>query len=521
MPLADDFSRQELGLLYEATAAIHTTRDLDEMLRLVLGLIRKALDIEGASLALHDPVQQEFYFMRTAEGSQDGGPTAISRMRFPDRSGVAAWVMKNRRTAVVPDADRDERIYRGLEAAERLQTRSLICVPLQTHRGFLGVFYALNKRNGAFTRREGRLLETLGASLAVAIENARLYGELTQHVAVLERDRRRLLSAVRDRYRFPGIVGGSPPMLQVFALLEKVLPTRATVLIQGETGTGKELIARVLHVNGPLKDRPFVAENCGALSETLLESELFGHVRGAYTGAVSDKKGLFELADGGTLFLDEIGEMSPTMQVKLLRVIQEGQVRPVGAARSLSVTVRLIASTNRDLEAEVRAGRFRQDLFYRINVFPIHLPPLRSRKSDIPLLTRHFLKKFSRQQGRPPARLTPAALELLDAYDWPGNVRELANELERALTLAGTDTEITSACLSARFLNGAPHLPLDGDPPPTLRETVERIERRMVRAALVKTGGNRSRAARLLGLTRQGLLNKLNRYGLGRPQDAG
>ena len=255
-----------------------------------------------------------------------------------------------------------------------------------------------------------------------------------------------------------------------------------------------------------------MAENCGALSENLLESELFGHVKGAFTGAVTDKKGLFEMADGGTVLLDEIGEMPVAMQVKLLRVLQEGQFRPVGASHYVKVNVRVIACTNRDLQAEMAKGNFREDLYYRVNVFPLTVPPLRERKEDIPLLTAHFLKEFAKKFKRSVPRLTPNTLDLLSNYDWPGNVRELQNEMERALTLAGSSKEISEQHLSAKFFGSTDRPCHSGSQNGTLQEVIERIEKQMVSEALEKAEGNRSHAATLLGITRQGLLNKIKRY---------
>jgi Nif-specific regulatory protein len=268
----------------------------------------------------------------------------------------------------------------------------------------------------------------------------------------------------------------------------------------------------VIHYNGPQKDKPFVAENCGGLSENLLESEIFGHVKGAFTGAIADKKGLFELANGGTVFLDEISDMPYAMQTKLLRVLQDGQIRPVGGSEYRRVEFRLISSTNRDLLQEVKTGKFREDLFYRIQVFPIVIPPLRERKEDIPLLAAHFLEEHAARLDRPVARLTPAALERLVQFDWPGNVRELQNEIERALTLAGDDGEITEVYLSERIKQFADYDGPSKAVPATIQEATARMERKMVEDALRKSGGNRSQAARILGLTRQGLLNKIRRY---------
>jgi Nif-specific regulatory protein len=301
-------------------------------------------------------------------------------------------------------------------------------------------------------------------------------------------------------------------MQRVFELLNKVIETPTSVLIQGETGTGKELLAKVIHYNSAMKDKPFIAENCGALSENLLESELFGHVKGAFTGAIADKKGLFEMADGGTVFLDEIVDMPHSMQTKLLRVLQEGQVRPVGGSHFREVNFRLITSSNRELLKEVEAGNFRDDLYYRVQVFPIKLPPLRQRKEDIPLLAAHFLEKYAEKLSQPVARLTPWALDLLVQFDWPGNVRELENEIERALTLAGGDREIQASYLSEKITGTVGKMDTNQMDGMSLRDAIERMELQMVTRALRDAIGNRSKAARMLGLTRQGLINKIARY---------
>ena len=317
---------------------------------------------------------------------------------------------------------------------------------------------------------------------------------------------------MREHFNVQGIIGSGAAMRNVFSLLEKVVNTETSVFIQGETGTGKELIAKVIHYNSSMKDKPFVAENCGALSENLLESELFGHVKGAFTGAITDKKGIFEMADGGTVFLDEIADMPYAMQIKLLRVLQEGQVRPVGGSQYRNVDFRLIASSNRDLQEEVQNGSFRNDLFYRIQVFPIVLPPLRDRKEDIPLLADHFLEKLSEKRKKSVSRLTPGALDLLMQYIWPGNVRELEHEIERAVTLAGEEPEISDSYLSEKIRGSIQQIPAKPEGHLSLQDATRQLERRMVTDALAKTRGNRSQAARLLGLTRQGLLNKIARY---------
>jgi Nif-specific regulatory protein len=474
--------------------------------------VRDVFQIEGTSIALHDPKRKELYFIRTVEEQSGSAPQKMDEMRFPDDYGVAGWVLREQQSVLISDVSEDRRFTKKLDLQRNLDTRSMICVPLKTRKGILGVLYAINKHAAEFSQKDLRLLEILAVTIAVSIENARLYGDVQQYASVLEKENFRLKTECQARFNVQGIIGSSAAMQRMFTLLDKVIDTDTAVLVQGETGTGKELLAKVIHYNGHLKDKPFVAENCGALSENLLESEIFGHVKGAFTGAIADKKGLFELANGGTVFLDEISDMPHSMQTKLLRVLQENQIRPVGGSRYQRVDFRLISSTNRDLLQEVKKGRFREDLFYRIQVFPIVIPPLRKRKEDIPLLVTHFLEEHAARLDRPVARLTPAALEILMQFDWPGNVRELQNEIERALTLAGDDTEITEEYLSERIKSLADYSGTADAAPATIKEATEQVERQMVVGALRQSGGNRSQAARILGLTRQGLLNKIRRY---------
>ena len=505
-------TNEDLDLFYEVSISIHSIGDPDKMLQNILLKIKAVFSVEGASIALHDAGNKEFYFIRTVEEQRSGAQMQMDKMRFPDDYGVAGWVLRKGRSVTILDVSQDERFFDGLDIQKDFSTRSMICVPLKTRKGVIGVLYALNKLEGEFTPKEAMLLEIISGTIAVAIENAKFYGEIKQYASSLEKENIRLKSEVQDRYNVQGIIGTSAPMRRVFDLLDRVAGTTTSVLIQGATGTGKELIAKVIHYNSPLKDKPFVAENCGALSENLLESELFGHVKGAFTGAIADKKGLFELAEGGTVFLDEIADMPPTMQIKLLRVLQEGQVRPVGGSRYLDVNFRLITSTNRNLLEEVNNGSFRDDLFYRIQVFPVVVPPLAERKEDIPILVTHFLEKLAEKFNRPVKRLTPRALEYLMQFNWPGNVRELENEIERALTLAGEDSEIKERYLSEKIIGPGEHATTADFAGLTLQQVTEQMERQMVARALHETGGNRSHAARKLGLTRQGLLNKIARY---------
>jgi two-component system response regulator HydG len=325
----------------------------------------------------------------------------------------------------------------------------------------------------------------------------------------LRRENENLRAQVRERFGLPGMIASSAEMAQVLDLVGRVAPTDATVLICGESGTGKEIIAKALHHASNRADGRFVAINCGALPETLLESEIFGHVKGAFTGAGANKKGLLEEAHGGTLFLDEIGEMTPGLQVKLLRALQSGEVRPVGSTQVITVDARVVAATNRDLEPMIRQGTFREDLFYRLNVIPIVLPPLRERREDIPLLAEHFLARFAQRQGRV-LRLSAGAMERLLRYAWPGNVRELENAMERTAILARDET-IEPSDLPPHVGSG---LALGPAPGLAAEQTLAEAERAHITQILERYGWNHSRAAEALGIGRTTLWRKLKEYGI-------
>ena len=297
----------------------------------------------------------------------------------------------------------------------------------------------------------------------------------------------------------------------VFRLVEKVAGTNTNILIEGESGTGKELIARAIHHNSPRSERPFVAINCGALPETLLESELFGHTKGAFTGAISNKPGLFRSAEGGTVLLDEVGEITPAMQVRLLRALQEHEVTPLGASTPVQFDARIICATNRDLEKEVTDGRFREDLFYRLNVIEIHLPPLRERREDIPLLVRSFITRTAREQERDEKLIKPEAMSALINYNWPGNVRELQNAIERAFTLSGDEIDLDSLPPRVRDAAAATGQTTMRDPD-GLRPTLEEIERRHIFETLSSVNQDKARAANILGIDLSTLYRKLKRY---------
>lgn len=348
---------------------------------------------------------------------------------------------------------------------------------------------------------------------ALARENRELSLALHEANERLQRENVYLRREVERRYSFEGIIGSSAAMQKVFEILEKVAATDATVLLTGETGTGKDLVARAIHYSGLRKHQPFIAQNCAALPDTLLESELFGHKRGAFTGAHADKKGLFELAHHGTIFMDEIGETKPSMQVRLLRVLQNGEVRPLGGSESIQVDVRIIAATNRDLRKEVRDGNFREDLYYRLRVVEIHLPALRERRADIPELAHHFLELANKKMGRKLRGFSNAAMQCLMEYRWRGNIRELENEIERIVALAGDADTVREDMLSEQIREEVSGTSSDAHLEPTslaLNQAVDQLKRHLIRDAIRQTG-SKSRAAERLGIPRQSLQKMMKR----------
>jgi two-component system response regulator PilR (NtrC family) len=338
---------------------------------------------------------------------------------------------------------------------------------------------------------------------------------LQQENLLLKRD-------LKDRYSFEQMIGKSRAMQEIYILIEKVASTDSTVLITGESGTGKEMAARAVHLQGARREHPFVSINCAALPENLLESELFGHVRGSFTGAVSDKKGMFELAQRGTLFLDEVGEMSPWTQVKLLRALQERKVRRVGGADEIPVDVRIIAATNQDLKKRIQEGKFREELYYRLNVISIDMPPLRRRVEDIPLLIAHFLQKYCEKMGKKPKRFTPEVVSLLEGYAWPGNIRELENVIERIVAIEDRET-VTASCLPQEVVSPRKKK-LDTQelfaPGFSLNQHLDEITKKYIQEALALTGGSLQKAAPLLGLSYRTLRYLIGKHGLNQVRKA-
>jgi transcriptional regulator with GAF, ATPase, and Fis domain/pSer/pThr/pTyr-binding forkhead associated (FHA) protein len=481
---------------------------------------------------------------------------SIKDARDKISGSIARDVIERGESVLARDASADER-WAGRESIYNLKLRSILCVPLRHRERVLGAIYLDNRfEPDRFDDRTRDLLELVADQGAIAIENARLFEENQRQKEELQRAKdelERLNQLLRDRvadqesellkareqlavnreevqlkYSYDAIITRSPKMIEVFTILDKVIESTVPVLVQGESGTGKELIARAIHFNGPRREGAFVSENCAAIPANLMESEFFGYVRGAFTGAVKDKKGLFEVADGGTLFLDEIGDMDLDMQTKMLRVLQDGVLRRVGSKEFKKVDVRIISATNRDLVGMIKEGTFREDLYYRLNVINVQLPPLRERKEDIPLLLEFVLKKIAEKKGGAGAKtvreIAPEAQDLLLRYDWPGNVRELENEIERSSALSRdvirpehlSRNVVEAALAPARTARASKRMiQLGGQ---TLKDfvnkEVEELEKLAILETLRRVGYKKSKAASLLGISRPTLDAKIEKYGL-------
>jgi transcriptional regulator with GAF, ATPase, and Fis domain len=503
--------------------------------------------------------ERGFFILSEGEGAGDGkaakqGTRKIMAARNFDKEEIRDALAKVSRTIerevhrlgrpiIVNDAPLDDR-YSGSDSVVDLRLRSVLCAPVRGRKDMVGTIYLDNRfERGVFQERQLPFIQLFADQTAIAMQNAKLHAsneqrleELTTAKAEVE-ELNRILAAriaqtsaelmevkehvMRDldqaplKYSYEKIVAHSRRMREVFHLLDRVTDSDVPVLIHGESGTGKELVARAIHFNGPRKSSPFISENCAAIPETLLESELFGYQKGSFTGATADKKGLFEAANGGTLFLDEIGDMPMDMQKKLLRVLQEHEVRRVGGNRPIPIDVRILAASNQDLRKLCEQGRFREDLFYRLNVITVTLPPLRDRREDIPLLVGRFLEEFTRDGG--PKTVSEDAMRALQGYHWPGNVRELRNEIQRAAALS--DRVIVPLVLSDSVRGQREEAPAVADlGRRTLKEMVkgvtEELERKVIQEALVRSRGRKAQAARLLGVSRPTLDSKIDHYNL-------
>ncbi len=495
----------KLELLTDITQSLNSTLNLNELLEKIIDSVIRLTDTDrGFLMLMNEGGALEFRIARDREKrSVEEGDFTISMT-------IANDVARSGKPLFLSDALGDER-FKDQKSVLNLQLRTAVCIPLTVEDKVLGVIYADSGRlSPSLSPDDMSIVTAFASQAAIAIENAKLHGELVLSQENLARENLRLKQELSGKYEYSGIIGKSKAMQEIFITIQKVAPLSTTVLIQGETGTGKELIARAIHFNGARKTKPLVTINCGAMPPELLESELFGHKKGAFTGATSDKAGLFVTANGGTIFLDEIGEMPLALQVKLLRVLQDGEVRPVGENTPRKVDVRVIAATNRELLDEVKAGLFRRDLYYRLNVVPITIPPLRQRRDDILPLIEHFLRKFELKMGKQGLEIAADAMKVLLTNGWPGNVRELENAIERAVALCGDSRVLATQHFPNIVPEPAPYEEFEKSK--TLKAKLQAVEKQIIIDTLEKTGYKITKAAEILEVTRQHLHNKIRKY---------
>jgi len=508
----------ELSTLYEVSKILGSSLELEQNLTGILRVLNSFMGMRKGTILLYDSLREELA-IRVAVGMT---PEEISRGKYQKGEGILGKVMLHGVPMVIPDIGAEPQFLDRTQSRGdvRSQAVGFIAVPIKAGGETIGVLSVDRLFDQRVSFEEDVRVLTIVASLIGQTVNLQ-QTILREHEGLLERART-LQQELRTRYRPESIVGQSKQMREIYEAIQQVSRSRATVLLRGESGTGKELIARAIHYNSPRSDGPFIKINCAALPHTLLESELFGHEKGAFTGASATKKGRFELADGGSLFLDEIGDLPMDIQIKFLRVLQERAFERLGGTRTIDVDVRIIAATHQDLESAIAQGKFRQDLYYRLNVVPIPLPPLRERRDDIPILTEHFLAKYNWENNRK-VRITGRALQRMVSHDWPGNVRELENTIERMVIMSRRRLIMPEDLLLPTDLEGKHAVVESGAAAgggtrtmvrpgtftlPSLRE----VERQQVLQALAQTDGIQVRAAALLEITPRQLAYRLRRH---------
>jgi Nif-specific regulatory protein len=496
----------ELSLLFEISETLNRSIDLRDVIGPVFKLIADHMGMLRGTITLLDRETGEIYI------EEAYGLSAVQqqRGRYKLGEGITGKVVQTGKPMVIPRLSEEPQFLDKTGARKGIDKSNIafICVPIKIGNEAFGALSADRLFDENISLEEDvRLLSIIGSLIARAVQ---LRQSAIEERRRLVDENMRLLEELKERFQPQNIIGNSREMQDVYGLVVKVSRSETSILIRGESGTGKELIAQAIHYNSLRAKNPFIKVNCAALPESVIESELFGHEKGAFTGAVASRKGRFELADGGTIFLDEIGDISPTTQIKLLRVIQEKEFERVGGMSTIHVNVRIIAATNRNLEELMRQGRFREDLYYRINVFPIHIPPLRERKTDITLLADYFIKKYSKANNKEIKRISTPAIDMLMSYHWPGNVRELENCIERAVILS-MDGVIhghhlppslqTAEASNTRHANN-------------LKEAVDNFERELICDALKSSRGNLAEAARNLGITERIMGLRVKRFGI-------
>ncbi len=505
-PLKVHKSSRELQLqkITDLCNEIHSGQDIPDLLLMVARGGSRLLEAERVTLFLLDHEQGELWSPVTLDGEP---------IRFDARLGIAGASVMTGEVMNIPNAQEDEHFYQAIDARTKFTTQSVLAIPLfDSKREVIGTLQALNKRGGVFQQEDEEVAKLIAGQVSRAVENTTTLNNLKARQERLDRERASLLKEVECKFSTKNIIGVSEQVQANIRLIEQIRDSAVNVLITGESGTGKELIAKALHYNSPRAGNPFVALNCAALPESLIESELFGHESNAFTGAQRKRIGRFELAHTGTLFLDEIGDLSLSAQTKILRVLQEHEIDRLGGEGSRSINVRVIAATNVNLEQAMKQGTFRSDLYYRLRVVPIHTAPLREIPEDIQLLAEFFLQQECVEMGRQPMHLSPEVKQAFIKYAWPGNVRELQNEIKR-LAVTVRRAVIAEKDLPPHIQGKSTGGEITGvGPVKTLKQSVEELEVREIKNALRLCQGNRVRTAKMLGLSRQGLLKKIARY---------
>jgi Nif-specific regulatory protein len=505
----------ELTTLYEISNALNSSLDLEKVTRQVLKILHENMGMERGTLTLLDARTNDLII----EVAQGLDKSAIEKGRYRVGEGITGKVVEAGEPIVVPNVGNEPLFLNktGARGDMKRSNISFICVPIKLDQKTIGALSVdrLFQENISF-EEDVRLLTIISSMVAQAVRIQQMHEKekekLVNENILLKRE-------LRKKFHPANIVGKSKRMADVYESIDQVSQSKATVIIRGESGTGKELVAHAIHYNSGRAEAPFIKISCAALPETLLESELFGYEKGAFTGAAASKMGRFEMAHGGTLFLDEIGDISPSTQVKLLRVLQEKEFERLGGTQTIRVDIRLITATNKDLETEVRNGKFREDLYYRLNVIPIFIPALRERKEDVSLLATYFLQKANDENRKDVKYFSDAAMDYLINYSWPGNVRELENAIERAVVLCKSDTLTPELFPIPGVKHETPAQPKFSSPGALetnlpLPEAVESLERRIIEDAMRKTNGNQRKAAKLLGVTERVLGYKIKTYGI-------
>ena len=501
---AADRHTREIDLLGEISRLLDHSLDLREVADPMLEALSAHLGMEFATLTLLHRQTGEIFI----EASHGLSPQQARRGRYRLGEGVTGKVAQDGVPIMIPRTSESPLFLDKTQRGKRSDA-SFICVPIKVEKEVVGTLSADRAFDpAADLQQDVRLLTIIASMIAQAVKLRRAVQEDQGRLA---EENARLKAELKERFRPANIVGNSHEMQIVYDQIAQVSKSAASVLIEGETGTGKELVAHAIHYNSLRADRPFIKAHCAALPESVIESELFGHEKGAFTGAMAERKGRFELAHGGSLLLDEIGDVSPAIQIKLLRVLQEREFERVGGTKTIKVDVRVIAATNKDLQALVQQGKFREDLYYRLHVFPIYVPPLRKRKADIVLLADFFLQKYAQENGKDVRRLSSAVIDMLMGYHWPGNVRELENCIERLVNVACSshiDIADLPQDVMTDMLRGRPAAPGEAG------MSLKRIQRALILETLRETGGNFRRASNLLNISRTTLYAKLKQYGI-------